>query len=41
MGLLDSIKNIMSVPEEDEFDDEIEDVEEEKPVEKPKKAPAY
>lgn len=41
MGLLDSIKNIMSVPEEDEFDDEIEDVEEEKPVEKPKKASAY
>lgn len=41
MGLFDSIKNIMSIPEEDEFDEEIEDVEEEKPVEKPKKAPAY
>ncbi len=41
MGLLDSIKNIMNVPDEDEYDDEIEDVEEEKPVEKPKKAPVY
>lgn len=41
MGLLDSIKNIMSIPEEDEFDDEIEDVEEKKPAEKPKKAPSY
>lgn len=41
MGLLDSIKNIMNVPEEDEFEDEIEDVEEEKPAEKPKKAPSY
>ena len=38
MGLLDSIKNIMNVPDEDEFEEEIEDVEEEKPVEKPKKA---
>lgn len=41
MGLLDSIKNIMNVPDEDEFDDEIEDIEEEKPAEKPKKAPSY
>lgn len=41
MGLLDSIKGIMNVPEEDEFDDEIEDYEEEKPVEKPKKASSY
>ena len=41
MGLLDSIKNIMNVPEEDEFEEEIEDVEEEKPVEKPKKAASY
>ncbi len=41
MGLLDSIKNIMNVPDEDEYDDEIEDVEEEKPIEKPKKAPVY
>ena len=41
MGLLDSIKNIMSIPEEDDFDDEIEDIEEERPAEKPKKAPAY
>ena len=41
MGLFDSIKNIMSIPDEDEFEDEIEDVEEEKPTEKPKKAPAY
>ncbi len=41
MGLLDSIKNIMNVPDEDEFEEEIEDVEEEKPVEKPKKAASY
>ena len=41
MGILDSIKNIMNVPEEDEFEDEIEDVEEEKPAEKPKKASSY
>ena len=41
MGLLDSKKNIMNVPDEDEFEDEIQDVEEEKPVEKPKKAPSY
>ncbi|MEE1238906.1 MAG: cell division protein SepF [Acutalibacteraceae bacterium] len=41
MGLLDSIKSIINIPEEDEFDDEIEDVEEEKTVEKPKKAPSY
>ena len=41
MGLLDSIKNIMSITEEDDFDDEIEDIEEEKATEKPKKAPVY
>ena len=41
MGLLDSIKNIMNVPDEDEFEEEIEDVEEEKPVEKPKKTSSY
>lgn len=41
MGLLDSLKNIMSIPDEDEFDDEIEDIEEEKPIEKPKKTPSY
>lgn len=40
MGLFDSIKNIMSIPDEDEFDDEIEDIEEEKPVHK-KKANDY
>ena len=28
MGLLDSIKNIMSIPDEDEFDEEFEEVEE-------------
>ena len=28
MGLLDSIKNIMSIPEEDEFDEEFDEVEE-------------
>lgn len=28
MGLLDSIKNIMSIPEEDEFDEEFEELEE-------------
>lgn len=28
MGIFDSIKNIMSIPEEDEFDEEIEEVEE-------------
>lgn len=39
MGLFDSIKNIMSIPDEDEFD-EIEDIEEEKPVQK-KKANEY
>jgi len=38
MGLFDSIKNIMSIPEEDDFDEEIEDIEEEKPAEKPKRA---
>ncbi len=41
MGLLDSIKNIMNVPDEDEFEEEIEDVQEEKPAEKPKKAAFY
>ena len=41
MGLFDSIKNIMSIPEEDDFDEEIEDIEEEKPAEKPKRAPSY
>ena len=40
MGLFDSIKNIMSIPEEDDFDEEIEDIEEEKPAEKPKRAPS-
>ena len=34
MGLFDSIKNIMSIPDEDEYDDEIEDIEEEKPSQK-------
>lgn len=29
MGFFDSIKNIMSIPEEDDYDEEIEDVEEE------------
>ena len=29
MGLWDNIKNIMTIPEEDEFDEEINDVEEE------------
>lgn len=28
MGLLDSIKNIMSIPDEDEFDEEFDEVEE-------------
>ncbi len=28
MGIFDSIKNIMNIPEEDEFEDEIEEVEE-------------
>ena len=41
MGLLDSIKIIISIPDEDEFDDEIEDVEEKAAEEKPKKAPSY
>lgn len=41
MGLFDSIKNIMSIPDEDEFDEEIEDVEEQKAPEKPKRAPSY
>lgn len=34
MGFFDSIKNIMSIPEEDDYDEEIEDVEEEKPAER-------
>lgn len=38
MGFFDSIKNIMSIPEEDEYDEEIEDVEEEKPAERRKPA---
>lgn len=37
MGLFDSIKNIMSIPDEDEFD-EIEEIEE---VEEPKKKPSF
>lgn len=41
MGLFDSIKNIMSIPEEDDFDEEIEDIEEEKAPEKPKKTSSY
>lgn len=41
MGLLESIKNIMSIPDEDEFDDEIDEIEEEKPVEKSKKTYTY
>lgn len=36
MGLFESIKNIMSIPEEDEFDEEFDDVEEEKPNERRK-----
>ena len=36
MGFFDSIKNIMSIPEEDDYDEEIEDVEEEKPAERRK-----
>ncbi len=38
MGLLDSIKNIMSIPEDDDFDEEIEDVVEEKPAREPRRA---
>ncbi len=38
MGFFDSIKNIMSIPEEDEYDEEIEDIEEEKPAERRKPA---
>lgn len=34
MGLWDNIKNIMTIPEEDEFDEEINDVEEETPKRK-------
>lgn len=41
MGLLDSIKNIMSIPDEDDFDEEIEDVEEEKPADKPRHTSSY
>lgn len=36
MGLFESIKNIMSIPEEDEFDEEFDDVEEEKTNERRK-----
>lgn len=36
MGLLDKVKNIMSIPDEDEFDDEIQDAEE-KVSEEPKR----
>ena len=36
MGFFDSIKIIMSIPEEDDYDEEIEDVEEEKPAERRK-----
>ncbi|MBQ7726894.1 MAG: cell division protein SepF [Clostridia bacterium] len=36
MGLLDSIKNIMTIPDEDEFDEETVETEE-KPAEEPKK----
>ncbi len=36
MGLFDSIKNIMTIPDEDEFEEEIEEVEE-----APKKKVAY
>ena len=38
MGFFDSIKNIMSIPEEDDYDEEIEDIEEEKPAERRKPA---
>lgn len=41
MGFLDKIKDIMNIPDEDDFEEEIEDIEEEKPAEKPRKAPAY
>lgn len=34
MSLLDSIKNIMSIPDEDEFDDEMQEVEEKEPKRK-------
>lgn len=37
MGLFESIKNIMTIPDDD-FDDEIEDIEEEKPAKAPKKS---
>ena len=38
MGLFDSIKNIMTIPEEDEFDEELEELEEK---ETPKKKVQY
>lgn len=38
MGLFDSIKNILTIPDEDEFDQEVEEVVEEK--EQPKKVQA-
>lgn len=40
MGLLDSIKNIMSIPEEDEFEDEFEELEEKEPKRKATSEPA-
>ena len=40
MGHFSWIKNIMTIPDDDEFDDEIEDVEEKTP-EEPKKKAAY
>ena len=36
MGIFDKIKNIMDIPEEDEFEEEIEEVEEQ-----PKRKPVY
>ncbi len=40
MGLLDNIKNIMSIPDEDEFEDEFEEVEEREPKRKVQETPA-
>ena len=40
MGLLDSIKNIMSIPEEDEFEEEFEELEEREPKRKIQTEPA-
>ncbi len=39
MGLLDSIKNIMSIPEEDEFEEEFEQAEEKAPKRTVQEAP--